>query len=263
MDITRDALEYLASIGEDSKVVEIADNGESIVVGVAQGGGGYDVALYPKPPIERKHYFRSLDGFMDFVNSDRSPTNGVIFIGDDDVYADLAYGEHVRQCARLSLAHSNERKALDVLALGVTQKELWRLLVNELNGCVDPGIELIISSINVKTNQEASIQINRLGTESGESKRQVEITYPEAKGGASAKRSIPETIAWHGRIFECFQEEFVIDLRVEVSESLEFVLHPMRLERMEREARARLVAEIRTRIAAEKQWLIVEGEYSA
>jgi hypothetical protein len=221
----------------------------------------------------RAHSFRSLPGFLEYLNSvycatirvhpapnntDEGaegamntievPAHGVLFVGVSRVVADLAYGQLPNQYAFLDLAFSEEYQALMRLFNGVSQRELWRLLITSLDGCIDRGLLLSIGQIAIAPAGNNTIRIDDVGVVDQSVREALDITW-----GAGAKGDKTATIqtqwTWTGRIFECFALTASIRLRLEVQTSekgIQFLFHPQRLETVLRDTRESLVADIRS-----------------
>lgn len=260
--IDQSFVEYLVNVGKNTPhTIDLHDSGEIIVKLVVGKEGETEEHTFKKPPVERKHSFTSLEGFLDYLNSAHCKDDaGPIFVGETDIQVDLAYGKHSIQSADVSLDLSEEYSALRRLFAGLGQKDLWRELISHLDGCIDKSLLLAIGQIKLRSNNESEVRIDTTGISDKFQKDMLQIAYPDASKQGEHIATIQTDWLWMGRIWECFDREFDIRLRLEVAvtdKGLRFIFHPRRLEKILREARLALVEEIRNKIP--EQFTVHEG----
>lgn len=237
---------------------------------ICGNGRAPELIVRDKLPAGRNHSFHSLDGFLDYLNSAdcatiRIPGNfhsvteviplvetdahGVVFVGAGRVTANLAYGQLVGHRAHLELTFSEEYMALLRLFTGVSQRDLWRLLITSLNGCIDRGLLLAIGQISITPTGINTVRIDDIGSTNQTVRDSLEITWGGGtKGDKTA--TIETNWIWTGHLFECFPDVVSIDLRLEVTSSekgIQFVFHPRQLDTVLQRTRKALVDEIRAR----------------
>jgi hypothetical protein len=252
----RDTLDRIVQLGS---VHGVAHEDASCKHVVINGG----VKTIQKLGPARAHTFTSLEGFIDYLNSVRSGDgSGIIFVGADKVLAHLDYMAIVNQTASLPLAKSEEFTALAGLFSGVNQKDLWRALLTKLDGCLPLELLLQISNLNIKVTGESALAVERVGLESKREAQSIRVTCDDAKGKGSQTADIGVNWTWKGRIWEAFDQEFEIELTMEIDtkNGLVFRFHPKRLEKVMRAARLALVAQIKGQVTADR-FTVHEGSY--
>jgi len=261
------AIEALLENGEKRcKVVDVFGDHENECKAVYDGNGAVELYDFPikHPPVARDHRFTTLDGLKDYLSSDHCKDDGVIFVSANHVDVDLQYKQHNEnaQFVSLRLEPSEEFRALEFLMKGdVGQKDLWRALITTLHGCLDQSLLMTIQQIDFKAAEQDTVKIDVSGITSNAGGRHVEVTYPATGGEGSQTTTLEVDWKWTGRIWECFDREFEIDLRLELdtSDGLSFTFHPRRLESVMRTARLALVDHIADGLP--KQFTVHEGEY--
>lgn len=246
---------YLYGLGADAeafdKQIAQTETTTTKLVGV---GDNAEIIEYPRPVPDRSHSFSTLEGFISFLASDHVKTeNGIVFVSDDAVTADIAYGKHKTDTATLSLERSAELSELACFFEPSMQRELWLSLIGELDGCFDESLFLSIAQLKMTKTNEAQATIQESGVvESGGSAR-IHVGYGEKQ------TDIPVLWEWSGRAFECWDEGFNLECRLEVDarEGLTFRFHPRRFGRFMDEARAKLVKELTSRLT--NQFTVHEG----
>jgi len=283
----KEAIERVFAMGQAAKpVVPIFDDGtaEHFLV---MGKDGWTLEVFDKPLPGRSHTMRTLRGFLDYLMQDfgipyaattvarerpvlmeegadnpPAPVNGIVFVGVNRAVANLNYLEHSTHQVTLNLIPSEEHDALERLIEGVSQRELWRLLISDLKGCIDPGLLLAVGSIKAVQKSDIATEIDVTGISDQKGASSVTITYPAlgSKGGTQTA-AIPVDWTWKGRIWECFDQEFSINLRLELDTEkgpLVWRFHPERQDRVWREARQALVERLQVDLAG--RYLVYEGE---
>lgn len=260
---TADAMRYLVEeIGEQTpKTLSVFDHGDAETKLVFKGRGAADILKYAKPPVERNHAFRTLDGLLKYLNSDHCKGDkGIIFVGTNAVHVELEYRAHGKHQVRLPLAPSEEYAALMKLK-SVAQKELWRLLVTSLWGCLPPDLLAAVRSLKVSAKDEGEVEIDSSGLSQSKGTSGIIVTFP-AQNRADNFATIADEWTFNGRIWECFDPTFEIHTRLELTNDngLRFTFHPRRLETRLMEARASLVANIALGIPS--NFTVHEGEFN-
>ncbi len=259
---SKEAFEFLVQQGESKVIVVQADIFESdqeIHKVVSAPGLPAAIHKFTKREIPCNHKIYTLEGLLSYINSDRCKKenrNGVVFIGKHEIVCDLAYQEDVSRIVRLPLDHSEEFMALVAISSFRGPKELWRLLTLRLSGCIPGELYTQIREVDVKASKSENIKIDCTGVTSGESSNRYTVKMAD---GVSEIR-----VDWDykGRIFECFSEVSEIELRLELdlrSDGLKIALHPRDLERVLRESRLAMVAEISSQLP--EHFEAFEGEY--
>lgn len=225
-------------------------------------GDGFDMAKTPAPPLVHQHKFRTVTGLLDYLTEhpvDDAP--GIIFVGEEKVYADAAYGSREGHRATLPLDHSEEYAALCQLMEGVGQKKLWRLLIGDLDGCFDMALLLQVSNLEFADDSRATVKIDASGLGDAAARQCFRVSLAGADGPASATLTLDWT--WRGRVWRCFEEECDIAVRLELVKlkdgGLLFVFHPKRLSEVIDNHRQRLVERIRA--GAPERFTVHEGAY--
>jgi hypothetical protein len=256
----KDAYEYLIEeIGQKlPQVIDVHDDGEEETKLILSGPGRESMLkAFKKEAPARRHKFASLAGFVGYLNSKHCEEGGVVFVGPTVAHADLRYQSSARHQVDLTLAKAEEFDALTRLGGGVGQKDLWRLLVSKLHGCLPEALLLAVASINVKGAIAANVEIEHTGLSQGGTSEQIVVNM------GTSQAPVNVNWQWKGRIWECFDREFTVDLRLEIAmedAAPKFTFHAQRLETVLREAREALVAELETTITAGR-FLVFEGTY--
>lgn len=268
----KEALEYVSDLSDASELYqEVFDNGDSITIGVKENNGALTLYDFPKPPLDKRHRFQTLEGLKYFLISNHASHGGVVFVGNDNIIADYGYYENTTRRATLQLNYSTEYAALKFLMNGVQQKYLWQLLNGDLDGCIDKSLALSVSQVKVSGNTEQSVKIHDNGLSDESQQRYVSIIFADPQGKGEHEASLATEWKWRGRVWECFDEITEIDLRLELSEEatgdgkrkLIYKFYPRRLAKVLRDARQRLVDQLSEELSGSdggsNKFLVVEG----
>lgn len=254
--MNQEALEYLRNSGSDFKVV--LDQPDSVTIAI--NGATQEI---DKTVATRKHQFKTLGGFMDYLNSGHCKSdNGVVFVGSGVVLADLQYqvpgAEHT---AALQLEFSEEYNALQKLFKGVGQRELWRLLITSLDGCLPPDLLLQVGSIKIEDSKNVNSKIQNSGLSEKATSAVMKMSTVDGKGNPQ-QYEIGLDWLWNGRIWEALDHQFGIPIRLELDvEGPKFTFHPRRLETILRDARMLLISELTKGLSGtEGRFTVHEGQ---
>ena len=113
----KEALEFNYELGlTKDAVVDVHEDAEKSTKLVLVGGG-YELKEYVYPPVPRSPVFHSLDSFVDYLESDhaRDAKNGIVFVGDGFVMANMAYREHRQDLASMKFKDAAEYRAMERL----------------------------------------------------------------------------------------------------------------------------------------------------
>jgi hypothetical protein len=261
MDVTKELLDRMMQVGASSvPAVLVYEDETRKVMRVVKTNGDLELVDFMKEPPARDHGFSSLEGFLEYLNSPHcTHDSGVVFVGND-IVADLNYRNVVPHRAGVELKLSAEYMALGMLLDNpLLQKDLWRMLVTQLNGCIAPSLLLAISQIRVKASDESSVKIALTGLSDRQAAASVSVLYPDPSGKCDQTANIPVDWDWTGRLWEPFDHETVIQLRLEVvvADGLRFRFHAANIERVQRSERQALVEKIRG--ALPSQFTCYEG----
>jgi len=262
----KEAIEKIESMSckMDSHIIHQDQDLIEVIIPTEEGTGmKRETIRINRKPNPRNHQFTSTDGFLSYLASDKcADDRGIIFVSRDNISARLKYQAVDPECATLPLVESEEMKAIRTVAAGVSQKELWRLLNTKLFGCISSELLLGIATIKLSSKTEAEIVIDEVGQAEMKGSDGTAISWHCGKANDGTHRTvIKNRWEWKGRIWECFDEEFAIQLVLEVEpEGPRFILHPQRLETVLREARLNLVETIGQSIMPQR-FTIHEGSY--
>lgn len=225
-------------------------------------GDGFQLVREAAAPLVHQHKFRTVMGLTDYIAAhpvDDAP--GILFVGDDKVYADCAYGSREGAQCVLRLEPSEEYQALEKLMEGVGQKELWRALISDLDGCFDTTLLLQVSNLEFADDSKATVKIDAAGLGDATARACFRVTTTGEGGPSSATLTLDWT--WRGRIWRCFEDQADIALRLELMKKkdggLVFIFHPKRLSEVVDNHRQRLVERIKA--AAPERFTVHEGAY--
>ncbi len=244
----REAFELLIDTGRCERVVDMTvAQTEDTVTKIVGTGSKADLVDYPREKPNRNHTFATLDGFVSFLTSDQvhADPKGIVFVGHEAV-ADLAYGKHRMDQAVLELRPSTELDALaNLFDVGYTQRDLWTLLIGDLAGCFDDSLLLAISQLKMTKTSEAATTIQATGIEDDGGAMKMIV------GCGENQVAVPVDWVFTGRAFECWDLEFTLDLRLEVTVDggIGFRFHPRRFTQWKNACRLDLVREIAERLA--------------
>lgn len=225
---------------------------------------------FAKIPKHEAHKIETVEGFLDYLKARCPEHDGIVFVNAGSIYSRL----HYRQDANINpndghvqvpLLFSEEYAALmTICGTPVNQKTLRDLLIGPLASTLDVQLELLISSIRISPSAMHQVQIDTAGIARSESKRSVAITFPLPNGqGATETKDIPLEWDWQGRIFEAFDKEYDIRLRLDLAYNeetgLKFKFIPRRLDRVLRQARLDLVSDLKGKVPA--NFTVHEGTF--
>lgn len=263
----KDALEYVVGLNDQQELFqEIFDNGDSMTIGVKDTIGAVTLYDFPKPPLDMKHRFQTLEGLVDFLSSNHAKDGGVVFVGEHSIIADYGYGGHTTKRATLRLEFSTEMQSLEKLMKGVQHKYLWQLLNAELDGYIDKSLALAVSQVRITGNTEQSVKIFDSGLSDESAQRHVSVVFADSQGKGEHTAELKTEWEWNGRVWECFEDITKIDLRLELMEEavgdgkrkLIYKFYPRRLMQILRDSRQRLVDYLADSLKS-KNFLVLEG----
>jgi hypothetical protein len=265
----KSAFEYLASLCADrdsiAQKVVLPDTPweDRVLIHTKEG---QKIETLKKHVFERQHQFTDLDSFLAFLNRPdvgrtgfsefpdgiahtiKAGAQGLVFISETKIAASLLYGHPLTHTATLPILDTDESTALKELSQGVSQKELCKLLITDLDGKVDPALLLQSSSITIKAKDERQFEIQRCGLRSGKSENAVTITV----GGEQTTFRTDWTFKI--RLWECADAEYEIPVELDVDTDrvvgLIFTFYPKGLQDILRQARKDLVEKINAALPA-------------
>lgn len=246
---------------EKITAIDVFDNGDSVSM-LVNNGDKAELVNFVKPPKSRNHRFYTLEGLFSYINSIHCQNQtGVLFVGQNEIDIDLAYGENKMDwSAKLLLLHAEEFSALMKLTRGVSQKELEVLLKTSLYDCIPPDLLLAISHISVSNKSDCDVKITPIGTTKASMSSGVNISFAD-KSGQSLNSDLRLDWEYTGRIWECYQKSFTIKLRLDVSyderNGLTFTFHPRRLSKVNMDAREDMIGFINEHIPS--HFTVYEG----
>lgn len=258
---------YLVETGREKDPIlrQIETPEHTILIALDKEGDLSSLSLSKAlPPIERE--FHTIDGFAAYLSGPHSPATtehpGMVLFNVHHAEAIAWLTPHTprRDRAFYHPRHTDEYRALGKLTHGVTQHELWRLLVTDLADSIPPEILLAISDLSVRSKSEEDAEINLLGIKSEKRVTGYSIVTHDAKGQARTAE-IPATTKWIGPIYEdtpgrrCYE----IDLRLEVTTNpLRFIFHAQSLAQAVRRADHDLERAIKDAIPSDR-YTVHEG----
>lgn len=251
-----DAIKALLDEGKLREPVRrIYEDREQIWYLVEQGGGQpATIQGYCKPPVCRDHQVTTLPSFAGYLAERAPDANGLVWVGEKSVVADLAYLSQNPQRVTMCLREAEEFEALRKLCSQAwSQRELWRLLVTDLDGCIDRSLALQIRGIRTTGKAETNIEIEPSGLTSGSAGSTIAVTYRDPSGAGAHTAEIADQFDWRGRIWECFGVLFTVGLRLELEvgeKGLTFRFWPRRIETELARARLALVDALRQQVPA-------------
>lgn len=253
----KEAINYLVQIGQKTpQVLTVHVDPEKIHKLICHGDGKTELMQFDQQPVNREHQIFSLEDFIEYLNSDHCKNdNGIVFVEEKQAIADLAYRIHQTQRVVLPLENSVEYDALLKLTTGVGQKELWKLLITDLDGCLPESLLAAISVIQVSSKTEGNCEIKLTGESSSRSNSGLKVTFQPKEGAELKETTIPLDWEWKGRIWECFDRVCAIKLRLEIDTDagLRFIFNPRKMAQTLIEQRACLVEHLQEKISARFQ----------
>lgn len=257
------AIEYLLQAGRKTpQVLAVHEDPEKIHKLICFSDGQSELMQFDQKPVNREHKIFSLADFIEYLNSDHCKNDkGVVFVEEKRAIADLAYRIHQTQRAVLPLDDSAEYAALLQLIRGVGQKELWKLLITDLDGCLPDSLLASISLIQVSSKTEGSCEIKLTGESNNRMNNGLKVTFQPKEGAELKETTIPLDWEWKGRIWECFDRICTIKLRLEINTDagLCFIFNPRQLAKTLIEQRACLVKHLQEEIG--KRFQVYQGEF--
>lgn len=263
MELGRDTIELLMNKGAAGvKPVEVYSDSTRIIVGIPGTGGNLELVEYQKERPTRNHQFATLVGLIEYLNSKHCvEDDGILFVSRRQIRAELKYRTTDRSLCNLTLEHTSEYNAFQRLVRpeGHTQRDLWRLLITDLDGCVSKALLLAISQIKIKATEEANITIDSTGLANSDSRGSATVLFNDPSGKGQHTANIPLDWDWTGQLWTCFEEQSEIGLRLELANDngLKFHFHPIRIERVVETTHQRMVENIREQLPP--QFTVYEG----
>lgn len=256
----REAIEYLHTLGKSTpQVVNVWEEDEMVLKLVSFSDGKSEIKPFVKREKDFKHTLYTLEDFVAFFNTD-FPDPVMIFVQLDGIFADLAYQTHKNHHVVMPLLFSAEFNALTQLIQGVGQKDLWKLLITDLDGCLPETLLAAIGRIQVSTKTEGQCEIKSTGETIQEGKSGIKIVFQPKEGAEFKEATIPLDWEWKGRIWECFDEVCSIRLRMEIDtkNGMRFIFNPRQLDRVLTQHRQALVQKLRDDLPG---FYIYQGTY--
>lgn len=260
MDMTQAAILEIQKISPEAKV--LLDDNERLIYftdgdtkTIAKNTDGYPGG----------HAFGTLAGLLDYLQSDIAGNEAepvAVFVNQNDIVAMIDYPTLPKKSVKISLDDSEEMAALRRLFNPISQKDLWRVLMTDLDGCIPPELAYAISNMDIKIDGDISVKIGPAGAGSKSASEKITVNLPTGKGDKTVDLS--RKWEFKGRMWRCFDREAAIELTLEVhtDNGVGFQFHPKRLDKVVDENRAALVAEIRKALNAnevESRFLVFEG----
>lgn len=266
------ALRYLLNAGAEVPQVHVVDEDDDRRLVIVNTRHEAKVESFPRMPNGFAHRFYSLEGFLDFLDGeDCEGAKGIVFVGPDVVHADLYYGSKVGRSATLEMKLAEEFVALKRILFRLpvegerngwnTSKDLWRLLISDLDGCFDPALELSVANLELSADSVSSVSIGDLGeVDESQSSKITLVSSGAGADGGSVKKTINKEWTWTGRIMESFDTKFEIGLRLEVdTKGCLFTFHPRGLEAVLRGYRSALVEHIDKSVMEKGRFTVYEA----
>lgn len=263
----KEAMEFFANRTDRGGIETVREQGEWTTY-LLRPGAGEPARLerMPRPPALRAHVMETLEGLVEYLDPRKSDPSSsrsdVVFVERGGVVAILNYLSHERETVRVPLVASEEFEALETLRAGATQKQVWRELVTRLSGCVEEELLSAISAIRITAKNQEGARIDRVGVRSASSETSAELVvqYQGAKAEDGQQQArLREAWTFTGRIWEAFDQaaEIKLTLEIDLEKDLRFIFHARRLEAALRAHRARLIEDLRVRLAP---LAVYEGE---
>ena len=248
----QEAIDYIHRLGQAvPNVITVHDNGETAtklvtrpslrsVDGKPVESPISEILKYPKAPAPYHARIDTIPSLLrllgDIEPEDPDP---VLYVdaaptalgGVGAIVADLNPDGHVEATATAPLYLAPEFEAL--LALnrkdGITQKDLWELLITDLADALPPELLIQVQSLEWTRKGAGALTVNPLGLQEGETSHGYAVTSTTGEAGAS---TIRHDWTWNGRIWSAYDTTLPIRLRltlVEGPEGLAFRFYPRRL----------------------------------
>ena len=260
----QEALKYIVGLSNKVETVFESESAKNVSI-------NGEIKRIEKPIERRYHAFYTLDGFLSYLQSARSnpidrigqpAPNGIIFVEQEKVVADLDYLSEVPQRAVLPLEPSEEFMALMALANGVSQKQLWRLLVTKLADHLPVDLLMQISNITIKKESAEDLEISHGGLGQRGAADKIRISCAGKKVGDSQITDLDTAWVWSGRLWEAISVEVQISLTLEVEadRELRFIFHPRQLVGMQRQSLLAIAKKLERELKGDR-FTVHEGHY--
>lgn len=216
MDLTAEAIDRLVRLGESKKTAEAFYLDETHAHYMINDGKTWTKEAFLRESPDLSYEFYTLEGLIDYLNG--SDKAGKVFVGKTSICADLSFEKHRQDEARIELVYSCEFRALDtnLLAHWASQKDFWRLLIGELHGCFLPALLGMVGQVKVAESRKSDVTIDDTGITSGSEASSVLVSFPGKKNDATEDARIAIDWTFHGRLWECFDTEYDIPMRLEL-----------------------------------------------
>lgn len=246
--MARESLEYLVALGKDvAQTRLLLEDSDSRTYLITNINGNTEIKTFQKEPPLINHKILTLKGFADYINK-TDDSNTIIFVDENEILADFNVNKNHKYRAYCPLTPTKSFKCLQQLFSGAAQKQLWRMLVTELDGCFDPSLECYIGSIQFSESTEKKIEISNAGLINGTANRAQRINFQPTSNSNIQSVDIPMNWLWKGKIWDCFDSVAEINLRLEIENDdgkLIFIFHPKSLEEMIRAQKELLVDQLK------------------
>ncbi len=255
----QEALEYLVTTGKQlCSVIDVHSNSDETIKLV-----NATVSTFKAEPWCWNHKFGSLSGLLSFVNSAHcADRTGVIWVNRNGITVHPSYETNRSDRLALPATFSDAWNALQQLTHSIGQRNLWRLLVTDLAEAMPPtgALLALIQNIKIKSASADEVTIGASGETSQAGASSLMVTYP-GKTGASAEARIDVNWLWKGRIWDTFEKEYEVNLRLELvtgPEGLTFTFHPRSIQDVLRQMRLDIVEQVQAKLP--KHFTVYEGE---
>ena len=203
-----------------------------------------ELKALPKSPPCRSCSFSTVASLIAYLK-DRNDgkTDVELFVGKSKVWAIFNPTSNHEDVCEMFLRPSEEYEAMLVLEDGKTPQELFKLLRTSLagDGCMDPQLLMAVSNIQLADSSETNWKMDAVGIASGGSERKIRLRA-EVNGKECDVSSLTDW-TWKGRIWECFDNEYPVQLAMlaELKPHLTLSFTPARLQTVLRQAQADLI----------------------
>ena len=252
MDLTSDALKFLADSGQIADFKTILDEADYTTILFKPGvGSPATIERVPKDSFQRGHKFLDLKSFLEYLRapepeaSEGNTFPGIVFVSDTEVSADMRYGFQGRHTVKLPLTTTEEHQAIKTLFKGVTQHELWRLLQTSLYGCVSEELSLISSTVSFTCRQKSLSAISVLGITNKSGESEIVVEFPGQADKPAQQFKIPVEWEFNLRLWTALETIYTVNTRLEITDTGGFVFHPRRLQDVITKAVCDIVDEIK------------------
>lgn len=246
-----------ADAGQRAEKVAGRRNREILLItNGSHGPGDLHEIAYDTPSV--KHEMNTIESLVQFIidhghAKQDTPPNTLVFmepgrrLAEWRISAALRYRDFDPSTANVALLPSPEYLALEALFGGVSQRDLWRLLITDLRDMVDESLLLGISSLRASLKDEKQVDISPLGLGDAKGARRLKLTFAAAKGEGSLSQDLPTEWTFTIPIWESWTSTYEIKttLEIDTSDGLAFVFHPRRLHEVIRQARTDVAGYLR------------------